>query len=58
MHTYTTTVYCARWTDYGGGWEHSTLSWRELEIKVFGQPYAPSRSNVTFSSYEESQGDS
>jgi hypothetical protein len=56
--TTTTTVYCARWTDYGGGWEHSSISWKELEMKVFGQAYSPNRDNVRFTSYQRVQGDS
>ena len=53
-----TTVYCARWKEYGGGWAESRIGWADLETHVFGQAYAPSRINVTFSSYQESQGDS
>ena len=51
-----TTVYCARWTEYGGGWAESYASWEDLEVNVFGQAYAPSRSNVTFTTRQESQG--
>ena len=52
------TVYCARWKEYGGGWQESRIGWADLETLVFGQAYSPSRINVTFSSYQESQGDS
>ena len=52
----TTTVYCARWTEYGGGWAESTVSMHDLEAKVFGRPYAPSRINVSFTTRQESQG--
>jgi len=55
MHTYKITVYCARWTDYGGGWAESRISYADLSAKVFGQPYAPSRASVSFTSYQESQ---
>jgi len=58
MSNATTTVYCARWTDYGGGWEHSSISWADLEMKVFGQAYSPNRDNVKFTSYQRVQGDS
>ena len=51
----TVTVYCARWTEYGGGWAESLVSFEDLRIKVFGQAYAPSRNNVSFSSYQRSQ---
>ena len=54
----TTTVYCARWTEFGGGWAESRLSWDHLDTLVFGRPYGPSRINVSFTSYQESQGDS
>ena len=53
-----TTVYCARWTEYGGGWQESRISQAHLESLVFGRAYAPSRINVSFTSYEESQEDS
>jgi len=58
MSNATTTVYCARWTDYGGGWAESNISWQDLESKTFGQAYAPSRINVSFTSYQRVQGDS
>mgnify|MGYP006971718687 CR=1 FL=1 len=58
MNKATTTVYCARWTDYGGGWEHSSVSWTDLEMKVFGQAYSPNRADVTFTSYQRVQEDS
>jgi len=58
MSNATTTVYCARWKEYGGGWAESNVSMRDLEIKVFGQAYAPSRINVSFTSYQRVQGDS
>ena len=51
-------VYCARWTEYGGGWQESRLSQEHLETLVFGQAYAPSRINVSFTTRQESQGDS
>ena len=56
MNNESTTVYCARWTEYGGGWAESRLSWADLESKVFGQAYAPSRINVSFTARQESQG--
>ena len=58
MSNATTTVYCARWTEYGGGWAESYASWQDLESKVFGRAYAPSRINVSFTSYQRVQGDS
>ena len=51
----TVTVYCARWKEYGGGWAESYVSMRDLESKVFGQAYAPSRINVSFTTRQESQ---
>ena len=50
-----TTVYCARWTEYGGGWAESFVSWQDLESKTFGRAYAPSRINVSFTTRQESQ---
>lgn len=41
-------VYCARWKEYGGGWAESRTSWEHLETLVFGQPYAPSKGDVSF----------
>lgn len=58
MSNATITIYCARWTEYGGGWAESDVSWRDLKVKVFGRAYAPSRINVSFSSYQRSQEDS
>jgi len=55
MSNATTTVYCARWTDYGGGWAESCISYADLSAKVFGRAYAPSRINVSFTSRQESQ---
>ena len=55
MNNATTTVYCARWIEYGGGWAESYVSWQDLESKVFGQAYAPSRINVSFTTRQESQ---
>jgi len=56
MSNATTTVYCARWTEYGGGWAESNVSMHDLEAKVFGQAYAPSRINVSFTIRQEGQG--
>lgn len=44
----TMVVYCARWKEYGGGWAESRTSWEHLETLVFGQPYAPSKGDVSF----------
>lgn len=53
------TVYAARWRAHGGQeYAESLVSWEALETKVFGQAYAPNRADVTFSSYQRSQGDS
>lgn len=54
--TTSVTVYCARWKEYGGGWAESLVSWEDLESKVFGQAYAPSRSAVSFTSRQCKQG--
>mgnify|MGYP001144231866 FL=1 len=56
MNNESTTVYCARWKEYGGGWAESLVSWADLDVNVFGRAYAPSRSNVSFSTRQESQG--
>ena len=51
-----TTVYCARYmSQWGQQYEESLVSFEALETKVFGQPYAPSRSEVTFTSYQRRQ---
>ena len=53
------TVYAARWRSHQGQqYAESLVSWDALESKVFGQAYAPSRSEVTFTSYQRVQGDS
>ena len=51
-----TTVYCARWKAHGEScFVVSSESWDALETKVFGQAYAPNRSEVTFTSYQHRQ---
>ena len=56
MSNATTTVYCARWKAHGEScFATSNESWDDLETRVFGRAYAPSRINVSFSSYQESQ---
>jgi len=51
------TVYCANWKAHGEScFAVSNTSWAALETKVFGQPYAPSRAEVSFTSYQHSQG--
>jgi len=50
------TVYAARWRSYQGQqYAESLVSWDALESKVFGQPHAPSRAEVTFTSYQRVQ---
>ena len=57
MSNATTTVYCARWKERGEScFAVSNTSWAALETKVFGQAYAPNRSDVSFTSYQHSQG--
>jgi len=56
MNNATTTVYCARWRSHQSPeYAESLVSWAALETKVFGQPYAPSRSDVSFTSYQRRQ---
>jgi len=56
MSNATTTVYCARWKERGEScFVVSSESWDALETKVFGQAYAPNRSEVTFTSYQHRQ---
>ncbi len=56
MSNATTTVYCARWKAHGEScFAMSTTSFESLETKVFGRPYAPSRADVTFTSYQHRQ---
>ena len=51
-----TTVYCARWRSHQGPeYAESVVSFDALEPKVFGQAYAPNRSEVTFTSYQRRQ---
>ena len=51
-----TTVYCARWKAHGEScFVVSSESWETLESKVFGQAYAPSRAEVTFTRYQHRQ---
>ena len=53
----TTTVYCARWrSHHGQEYAESLVSFDALETNVFGQAYAPSRNQVSFTQYERSQG--
>jgi len=56
MSNATTTVYCANWKAHGEAcFVVSSESWDALETKVFGQPYAPNRSDVSFTSYQHRQ---
>ena len=52
----TVTVYAARWRSHQGPeYEESLVSFEALESKVFGRPYAPSRADVSFTSYQRRQ---
>ena len=51
----TVTVYCARWRMNGESRYAQADTQDALEALVFGQVYAPNRSQVAFTQYERSQ---
>ena len=49
----TTTVYCARWLWCGTYRNAEAPTQDALNVLVFGQAYAPSRNQVTFTQYQK-----